>query len=271
MDATRFDQITKLFADRRLSRRQALRKGGAGLAAGALAAVGLNRPAAAQDAASPAPAAGDKLMFLFVQAFRSGSIVRKAGAADTYTITLEQGLGHTIYFSDRPARIVGAAPTPKFLAGLGFTPANPPNAALVVEPTPGTTEIAVVELYEPRYDEATFTATYDAKLLANYETTTELGFHEQPGDLAQLAPTFGSAHLLIDDCANGTVTCWAGDAGVVGTFQDHGMCWSLTAFACVPCEPYYHTNPATSDVVAYWIDKCGSTFDCPAGACNAYW
>ena len=50
MDATRFDAIAKLFAARR-TRRRALAQAGAGLAAGALAAAGLARPAPAQEAA----------------------------------------------------------------------------------------------------------------------------------------------------------------------------------------------------------------------------
>ncbi len=70
----------------------------------------------------------------------------------------------------------------------------------MAESAPGTTEIAVVELFNPAYDAATHTATYEAKVLADYEATTELGFHRQPGDLAQLAPRFGAAHLFIDDC-----------------------------------------------------------------------
>jgi hypothetical protein len=98
-----------------------------------------------------------------------------------------------------------------------------------------------------------------------------MGFHEQPGDLAQLAPTFGAAHLLIDDCLNATVSCTAGDAGVVGSFPDQPMCWSWTAFACQPCEPYYHTDPASTTVNADWIDRCEATFACPADVCNAYW
>lgn len=53
MDPTTFDSITKLFASRRLSRRQAV-TGSAGLAAGALAATGIDRKA---EAAPTAPAA----------------------------------------------------------------------------------------------------------------------------------------------------------------------------------------------------------------------
>ncbi len=45
MDASQFDRIAKVFAANRLSRRAAMRQGAAGLAAGALAAVGLGAAA----------------------------------------------------------------------------------------------------------------------------------------------------------------------------------------------------------------------------------
>jgi hypothetical protein len=64
--------------------------------------------------------AGEKVQFLFVQSFRSGSIAPKAGTDGAYTLTLEHGLGQKIYFSDRPERVVGADPTPQFLKGFGF-------------------------------------------------------------------------------------------------------------------------------------------------------
>ena len=57
MDATRFDRIARVFADRKLSRRQAITRGGAALAAGALVA-GLGQTVRSQDAtlqASPVP------------------------------------------------------------------------------------------------------------------------------------------------------------------------------------------------------------------------
>ena len=43
MNGTRFDSITRVFASRRISRRQALAQGGAGIAAGTLSVAGLPR------------------------------------------------------------------------------------------------------------------------------------------------------------------------------------------------------------------------------------
>ena len=238
MDTHRFDGIVKGLTARRLSRRAALRGGGAGLGAAALASARL--PVAAQDATPAADAAEDPV-FMYVQTFGSGTLEPKAGSGDTFALTLEQGLGQTVYFSDRPERVVGAAPTPRFLDGLGFTPANPPNAALVAESAPGTTEIAVVELFNPAYDAATHTATYEAKVLADYEATLELGFHRQPGDLAQLAPRFGAAHLFIDDCpdVSGCQKEEVGGPVTVGPIPsgiNPGQCWDGGCICCQPCN-----------------------------------
>src|SRR5262249_51442545 len=148
MDATRFDTIARLLAGR-LSRRRAVRQGGAGLAAAALAA-GRSAVANAEDAAPPD--AEHVPTMLFVQSFPAGSVAATDGAAGRYALTLEQGLGETVYFSDRPELVVGSTPTPSFLATLGFPEDNPPNAALIAETAPGQTEIAVLRLYRPAYD-----------------------------------------------------------------------------------------------------------------------
>jgi hypothetical protein len=248
-----------------------------GLAAGALGAAGLAGVAAAQNAT---PAADQSLsdpqkQFLFVQSFQKGNIVPKFGVAGTYTLTLEQGLGQTIYFANRPERTVGTLPTPDFLAGLGFPTDNPPNAALVLEAGPGDEDIAVVELFNPRYDIDSHTATYDIQVLQHHERL-DMTFQEQPTDLAELHPTFGAAHLFIDDCADATVACcsqWDNYwlecvAPTVGTFPSMGYCYSWAFAHCMPCEPYDHNIPpckgGCNPVLTYWADKCNHTY----GACN---
>ncbi len=275
MDPARFDRVTKLFAQRRLSRRHAVQQGTAGLAALGLAA-GLHT-GAAQDAtpvtdASPASTdatdATDKIEFLFVQSFESGTIAPKDGAEGTYTLTVRHGLGQTLYFSDRPERIVGTAPTQLFLDGLGFSPDNPPNAALVIGSDDGGTDIAVVELTNPTYDEPGATATYDISVLENY-SDVDMQFGEAPDDLAAVAPSFGPAHLFIDDCPNDTIRCSApyyGDVWqTVGTFDNQGFCYDY--LLCVPCEPYGHNPPYRGAVVDYWSQKCNDTYAACNGQC----
>ncbi len=263
MDATRIDAIARLFAARR-SRRQALAEAGAGLAAGALAATTRWVPdAAAQDATPPAGASGAKTAFLFVQSFQSGSFAPKDGVEDTYTLTLEQGLGQTIYFSDRPARLVGATPTAAFLKGLGFPPDNPPNAALVVAAGSGEEDIAVLELSSPTYNEATHTATYDVTALAEWERSLAMGFAEVPTDLAKLAPSFGAAHLFVDDCPDIT-TCFTFGVYPAGPVPGGpiGTCWNTWLALCQPCNRRSIDDIQQSCNQTY-PDKCG-------GSCIVY-
>jgi hypothetical protein len=266
VDPSSFDTIARRFAARR-SRRQALAQGGAGLAAGALAAATGWVPGAAaahaQDATPPAgaAAAGQKVRYLFVQSFQAGSIEPKAGADGTYTLKLDHGLGQTVYFSDRPERIVGATPTADFLKGFGFSPKDPPNAALVLEVGPGDEDIAVLELTNPRYDEGTKTATYDAKALADWEKTLALGFSEQPKDLARLAPAFGAAHLFIDDCPDIQLNCYDvnNPSTIVGTTMA-GTCYQVWPPGCLLCENTCIT--CNNNLPACAGQCCG---DCPGG------
>lgn len=275
MESTTFDRVSKLFAERKLSRRQAVRQGGAGLAAGAVAAAGL-APAAAQDATPPAdataaPSVGEKVAYLFLQSFRAGSIAPKEGEEGKFTLTLESGLGQTIYFSDRPLRDVGATPTPDFLDNLGFPDDNPPNAALLVEED-GEVDLAVLELFNPRYDLPTRTATYDVVPLAAYERPTDASFSETSTDLSSMPATFEAAHLFIDDCADASIACYENYASqpFVGWMRGaakQGFCWNY--LECVPCEPYFHTNPYKGAAWDWWAAACNDTYGQCGGNCRA--
>jgi hypothetical protein len=273
MDGNHFDSVSRIFAQRRLSRRKAMTGVTASVAAGALATAGLSR-AAAQDAtpeSSPvAPNNTHGPATLFLQAFQSGSVAPMDAENGTYTVTLERGLGQTIYFSDRPDRIVGATPTVDFLEVIGFEPENPPNAAMVIEREEGQTDIAVVELLNPSYDNSTHTATYDVKVLAAWERALELGFTEQPTDLAAFGTTLGSVHLFIDDCPDATMHCKDRATGaVVGEIpnEDHdGYCYSYFNVACLPCAPAWDYQGGGNS--AYWYGQCAERFEeCQDDAC----
>jgi hypothetical protein len=260
MNATRFDRIAALFAERRLSRRKAIRQGGAGLAAGALMTAALSVPVAvAQDsapAAGPAKSENDP-SFMFVQSFQSGSFAPKSSNDGTFTLTLDHGLGQTVFFSDRPERIVGANPTATFLERFPFGADNPPNAALVLEAGPDDTDVVVLELTAPAYEEATHTATYDAKVLTDYE---KLGitFQEQPKGAAALHPQFGAASLFIDDCPDGNVGCYDPVNRLWGIIYSVGYCWDWGNACCAPCDQQG------------LIDQCNVTYpgDMCGGACH---
>jgi hypothetical protein len=275
MDATRFDAVAKLFASHRLSRRQALAKGGAGLAAGALATAGLAAPAraqdagqkSAQDAAQPDTKRGPTM--LFVQSFQSGGVAAKDGAAGRYALTLEQGLGETVYFSDRPDLVVGSTPTPRFLAGLGFPEDNPPNAALIAETAPGETGIAVLRLYRPSYDQPTHTATYEVAAVQTWTRSQEQAFTETKAALPELLPQFGAAHLFIDDCPQGPIPCFAGGnwVGSIENAEHGGYCYSGSEATCLPCDPWFES---IGDAVPYWTDQCNARFADCNGQCKAF-
>jgi hypothetical protein len=269
MDANRFDAISRMFASRRLSRRGAVKGASAGLAGGMLAGAGLSMTSA-QEATPLIPEEGHGPTTLFLQSFRQGSIAPKDGEDGMYTVTLEQGLGQTIYFSDRPDRTVGASPTAQLLQTLGFPDDNPPNAALVVDIGEGDTDIAVVELFAPVYDETTHTATYDVKVLAAWADTMEVGFHEEPADLAMLPSTFGSAHLFIDDCPDATMHCKdrATDRviGEIPNANHDGYCYSYFNVACLPCAPAWDYQGGGNS--SYWRGQCAERFEeCRDDAC----
>lgn len=265
MNPQRFDAIARAFSSRRLSRRRAWQAAGGALAATALAAP----VAGAQDAtpASAGTSGQETTQYLFVQSFRRGEISPVPGGGATFTLTLEEGLGQTIFFSNRPERHVGTTPTPEFLKGMPFKAENPPNAALVLEEQPGDIDIAVLELTNPHYDTETNTATYDATPLKDYQSTLEMGFQEAPTDPGKLASKFGTAHLLIDDCPDSTVICDTLDlnypcpnGNICGIVGPMGFCYSLSSPGCYPCQPYDHQNPPAEKVYEWWGNYCNANF-----------
>lgn len=223
MNANRFDAMARMLAGR-LPRRLALRRGAAALVAGAGVATAARRVnAQATPAAAEEEAAGSDL---FVQAFRAGTLTPDADESGVYTLSLEGSLGHTVYFSDRPARRVGLIPTAVLLEQLGFTPADPPNAALVAQTAEGE-DILVVELMNPRFDEAAGTLAYDVRLLADY-TGDGLADLVARQDDEQFASSFTTAHLFIDGC--GRRQCWDGAVSMCVSCQ----CFQLGVQGC-PC------------------------------------
>ena len=185
---------------------------------------------------------------LFVQTATGGSFVPNpaggtpesdgtptpGGGAD-YLLTLEGHPGGTVYFSDRPERVFGEAPTQAFLDGLGFAPANPPNAALVAQTEAGE-DVVVLELLNPTYDEATATVTYGANILAEYagEGLAHVAARQQDDMLPE---QFGRASLFIDDCSDADpLDCYASCTHSVGNLGRRGMCWSWGDIKCEPCS-----------------------------------
>jgi hypothetical protein len=207
MNPNRFDALARMLAAR-LPRRRALLHGVAALTAGA-SFVTVERRADAQ--ATPSAAEDEAVgSDLFVQAFRAGTLTPDPDASGVYTLSLEGSMGQTVYFSDRPARRVGLVSTTILLEELGFTPADPPNAALVAQTAEGE-DILVVELMNPRFDEAAGTLAYDVRLLADYAGGGLADLAARQDD-DQFASAFTTAHLFIDGCGKGQ--CWDGNVSM---------------------------------------------------------
>lgn len=247
MDSSRFDRLASRFASRRLTRRAALTASGTGaIGLTTVALGGADRAAVSAQDATPAVAEGGPA-FLFVQLFEQGTWTPKPDEEGIYLLTLTGAGAQTLFFSDRPDRIVGTVDTSRFLEGLGFSPFNPPNAALVLRTPEGERDVLVVELFDPIYTEE-FDAdggvqvTYEARILEAYRGDgLDVWVAEQ--DNSVLPEQFSDVSLFIDDCAgmtgcyykectfNSCRTVFAGD--IPG--GPYGRCWSWEEFNCVPC------------------------------------
>ena len=264
------DTLARSLSSRR-TRRNALQGTAFGLAAGLAAAA--PRRVVAQDA-TPDPLSDDAT-FLFVQSAGAGTFAANpdAGTSPTdgtpapgggadYLLTLEGHTGNTVYFSDRPERIFGEAPTQQFLDGLGFSPDNPPNAALVTNDADGNEDILVVELLNPVYDAGAGSMTYGVNILSDYEGGLDFVAGRQQDE--DLAPSFGEASLFIDDCPT-IENCYAGFKSV-GPVPGApiGTCWDWGQVSCQPCD---------GQSVESLADLCNQTYptDCDVqNGCNVF-
>ena len=276
MDANLIDRLARHLGAR-ATRRTALGSALAGLALGAAghAAAQAGTPS---PAASPGPT-GEKPVFMFVQTAISGrgevnpnagtptaaGATPVAGGGAPFLLTLRGHSGQTIYFSDRPDRIVGATPTGEFVAELGFSPENPPNAALVSEFKSGQGAV-VLTLTDPVYDAQTDMLTYGADVLTGY----------QEGNLApvtkdqvalKLPAEFGATALFIDDCPD-LKSCYYNIidtpfyAGPIPG-GPYGQCWQgLFKGGCEPCWQW--------ETWEYLAGLCNGAYGSCRGACYAH-
>jgi hypothetical protein len=155
-------------------------------------------------------------------------------------LTLDGLNSQTVYFSDRPERVFGLATTAAFLDGLGFTPDDPPNAALVVRTDSGAEDVLIIELFDPVWDEAAGTLSYTIQLLSDY-AGTGLAFAALRQTDFDMPETFGQGGVFIDGCATGRIICYRfkddGTKGeVVGQSKVTPFCFEVGTQKCVPCS-----------------------------------
>jgi hypothetical protein len=259
MDSTRFDRLARAFAHHRLSRRTVL--------AGSSLGVATTLGGAIATRAQGTPTAGDELASdnatLFVQTAAGGTFLPNTlasptpGEHGTHLLTLAGHPGQTIGFSDRPQRNFGQLATSAFLDSLGFTPDNPPNAALVVSTPAGDDDILVLELLNPTYEAEGQLLIYEANILGEYAGETLAPVADRQQDQS-LADEFSHASLFIDDCADWNLACRDAHCNVVGQLGNHGMCWNWKAFECQPCGSSW----------AAIAEACNATFWQCDGRCN---
>jgi hypothetical protein len=231
MDSSRLGNLARAFAGRHTRR------------------VTTRLAAAGQDATPAIIDPTDDPTFMFVQEATGGTFAANPdagasagmgtpvpGGGASYLLTLEGHTGSTVYFSDRPGRIFGTAPTQRFLDGLGFAASNPPNAALVTADADGTEDVMVVELFAPQYDRAAGSVTYGVNVLGDYEGGLDFVASRQRDD--EFASSFGMASLFIDDCSDADpLNCWKTyHLDPIGNLGTRGMCWDWDRFDCVPCD-----------------------------------
>lgn len=251
-----FEGMMDSIAQRRANRRTAL----VGGLAGALSLTGAGL-AHAQDAT---PEATDDLtnpMFLFVQLAEGGNWVLSPDDPEIYLLTLTGVGSQTVFFSDRPERIVGTVDTDRFLRALGFTPANPPNAAAVVRTPEGERDVLVVELFDPVYTQE-FDAdgggslTYKARVLDAYHGDNLVSWYDEQDD-PELPSQFEQVSLFIDDCPN---IAWCVGASHPGESWATG----LTNYGAIPGGPY----GACWDWSQFWCEPCSVSQDHLRELCN---
>jgi hypothetical protein len=162
-------------------------------AAALLGALPISR-ALGQDA-TPAPV---EETLLFVQVAESGTAEPIEGESGGYHVTLANGSGQTLYFSDRPERLAGIIGTGAFMQETDGM-AGQPNAALAFRPNgdDSETKLVVLELHGATFDPESLVLTYEARFL-DIASESTLALDDLSQALDSLPANFGQATLFID-------------------------------------------------------------------------
>ena len=191
MNGSRFDVLTRNFASVS-NPRGGMRAGSPGLTTAGFSS------ARAQGAT---PVGTNEGSLLFVQ--NAGATTLEPAGDGTYTLTMNDVLPQTLYFSDRPARIAGTIPTEGFVTGWEEAFADsPPNASLIAHSGENAEDedAVVVELLDSTYDAAAGSLTYTVRILAEDEIGGRTYEHE-PLTSLDATREYTEAHLFIDNLA----------------------------------------------------------------------
>ena len=201
----------------------------AGAASGAEQATNNSSGCVGCDSDSANVTENQTITHIFIQEGTNGSFLNDGSG--NYTLTMTNVVPYTIFFADRPARDVGLTPMDKFLEGFNFGASNPPNAAIILPDENETSDMIIVELTNPQYDNTTGTLTYTASLLKDYSFES-VWFQDQKIKVDSSIPErFGSVVLVIDDCP---CTCVGKGAGCDATCG-RNSCWNRNDKTCYAC------------------------------------
>jgi len=185
----------------------------AGLLAPGLAACSTAAPteaaaAAAADAvtvtetASPTPAAEEAISVLYSLSADAGTLTPVAGSTTEFALTLSTADRHTVWFSDRPARLSGTLTTADLVrdwAGFGFV-ADPPTVAIVLHDAGDEADTLIAELSAPAYDAATDGFTATVRVLDEQAQRGVGGFEHFAGAAdAALPESFTGVSIFMND------------------------------------------------------------------------
>ncbi|MFN8025466.1 MAG: hypothetical protein U0W40_03620 [Acidimicrobiia bacterium] len=135
---------------------------------------------------------------LFVQTAGGGTLKSVKGEAGTYTLTLQNVPATVTTFTDRPMRVRSDEATADFV-GLwdgGSFADSPPNAALVIDDAPDSSDTFVFTLTAPKYDAKAKQLRYTATIVTDSPTGRLAEFADA---VDQNPPTkFGRASLFVD-------------------------------------------------------------------------
>ncbi|MEZ4507955.1 MAG: hypothetical protein R2848_19350 [Thermomicrobiales bacterium] len=257
MDEHSFDAFTRHF-----SRIHATRRKTVGALVTGLAAAALGQTVAAQDATPIAE--DDEPEFLFVQLANQGTWVPSPDEPDVFILTLTGASNQTVFFSDRPQRIVGSVPTTQVFAALGFTPENAPNAAIVAQDETGQRDVLMVELFDPIFQQESgenpaSTLVFKSRVLNDYAGTS-LDEWQSAQEDDELAAELTNVNLYIEDCVdliwcNRDYHSWGPVPG--GPIS---LCWNQHALDCVPCN---------GGTIQSYNDACNREYPDCIGSCRA--
>ena len=154
------------------------------------------------ETASPTPPAEEAISVLYSLSADAGTLTPVAGSTTEFALVLATADRHTVWFSDRPARLSGTLTTADLVrdwAGFGFV-ADPPTVAIVLHDAGDEADTLIAELSAPAYDAATDGFTATVRVLDEQAQRGVGGFEHFAGAADAALPTsFTGVSIFIND------------------------------------------------------------------------